>query len=79
MKSDPNKRLAKELRGLGLNDMAVNAENGVYGDFTSLLATPKMVLVAGLADAAEKEARRADHRAAIMELRKRVMEGEFDG
>lgn len=71
-------KLARELRKLGLDDMAVNAEHGVYGDFTSLLVAPKMALVEALANAM-LNARETHRRQAIRALRKRVMNGEFDG
>lgn len=67
--------LADELRKVGLTDMADRAATGWYHDFLSPLDFPETTLVNDLAVAA------ADHPAqeeAIMILRKRVIDGDFD-
>jgi hypothetical protein len=69
--------LAKELRNLGLEEMATEAERGEYHDFLSPFPFPEMRLVRNLASEATKypdEAKQAE----IMALRRRVMDGEFD-
>ena len=57
MSDEVRRKLAAELRGLGLIRMARDAEHGYYSDFDSPLATPKMTLAQELAEAAGSEAR----------------------
>jgi hypothetical protein len=68
-------KLAVELRKLGLTKMADQAEKGHFHDFMSPLDFPTVALVSGLAEAA---IRNKDHGGAIMALRSRVIDGEFD-
>ena len=77
MSDEVRRKLAAELRGLGLIRMARDAEHGYYSDFDSPLATPKMTLAQELAEAAGSEAR-SEHRSAVLALRQRVTGGEFD-
>jgi len=67
--------LADELMKLGLINMSLQARGGYYHDFLSPLATPEIQLVNDLAEAARK---RNDIRDPIMELRQRVINGDFD-
>lgn len=76
--SNTDIKLAEELRGLGLLALSKLALEGHYGDFSSPLATPKMALVDALWTHAE-EVRDLDRQQAILALRKRVINGEFDG
>jgi hypothetical protein len=62
--------LAAALRRAGLEDMAVRAERGHYGDFSSPLIAPKMTLVIELERAGTGEARA---------VAQRVRAGDFDG
>ena len=68
--------LADALTQVGLKDMAAKAREGYYHDYLSPLDLPEIQLVNDLAAAArslpDKEAR------AVMELRARVIGGEFD-
>jgi hypothetical protein len=79
MSRDIDDMLADALRKVGLDDLATLASEGYYSDFGSPLAVPKMALVEALANAAVNEARQWHHRAVILALRRRVMEGDFDG
>lgn len=67
--------LAEALRELGLQEMADRAATGWYHDFLSPLDAPCMTLVNDLAVAA---GRYPEHKGAIMALRQRVMNGDFD-
>jgi len=78
MAADAKIRLAQELQSLRLIEMSDLAVRGHYSDFESPLALPKVSLcehILGWAKIAETPERRAK----LLELRKRVMEGEFDG
>jgi hypothetical protein len=70
-------RLAAELRGIGLNEMADKAATGYYHDFLSPLDLPEMVLVNDLTIAELADDQR-DRAVAISALRKRVINGDFD-
>jgi len=63
-------RLAAELRKIGLNDMAAEAEQGRYDDWLSQSATPILDLVVALKRVGTKEA---------LDLAMRAMDGKFDG
>jgi hypothetical protein len=67
--------LADELMKLGLMDMSLQARGGYYHDFLSPLDTPEMQLVHDLAEAST---RLPDRRDAILALRQRVINGDFD-
>ena len=67
--------LADELMRLGLMDMSLQARGGYYHDFLSPLATPELQLMGDLVAMA---ARLPDRRDAILALRERVMNGDFD-
>lgn len=67
--------LADELRKVGLTEMADRAATGWYHDFMSPLDLPEVTLVNDLAVAAADHPEQED---AIMILRKRVMDGDFD-
>jgi hypothetical protein len=69
-------KLAAALRAVGLNEMADQAATGYYHDFLSPLALPEFVLVNGL----NVEARKlpADERGPILDLRDRVIDGDFN-
>lgn len=62
-------KLAEALRAAGLAEMSVRAAEGYYHDYLSPLATPELQLVADLEEAGTP---------AAMELRARVVDGEFD-
>jgi hypothetical protein len=66
--------LANELTEVGLLSMANAARAGYYHDFLSPLATPGMQLCADLAMMAEG----TPNREAILALRQRVINGDFD-
>jgi hypothetical protein len=68
-------QLADALQQVGLTAMATKAREGYYHDFLSPLDLPQIALVNGLAVAA---ADHPDNESAIMELRGRVINGEFD-
>jgi len=68
-------QLAAALREVGLTAMADKAATGFYHDFLSPIDLPQIALVNSLAVAA---ADHPDNEAAIMELRGRVINGEFD-
>lgn len=63
-------RLAEALRDIGLLQLAVDAERGVFDDYESPMPFPLINLVHRLGEAATPEA------AALAE---RVKDGEFDG
>lgn len=67
--------LADELLQLGLIDMSLQARGGYYHDFLSPLDTPELQLCEDLAIAAHKL---PDRRGAILTLRQRVINGDFD-
>lgn len=67
--------LAEALTGVGLDDMAAKARTGYYHDFLSPLALPEMALITALGAAATAQPDKAQ---AIMALRNRVIDGEFD-
>lgn len=70
-------KLAAAMREIGLNDMAEKADKGYWHDFLSPLDFPEIALVTelgqrgSLADDPEKAK-------AIMALRARVIDGDFD-
>lgn len=68
--------LAQELRKIGLNEMADRAAEGYYHDYLSPLDLPGVELVETLAVAALTAPK--DSVDAIMHLRNRVMNGDFD-
>jgi len=68
-------QLAAALREVGLTEMADKAATGYYHDFLSPLDLPETQLVNDLAVAA---ADHPDNEDAIMILRARVMQGQFD-
>lgn len=67
--------LADELMKLGLQDMSLKARGGFYHDFLSPLATPELRLCADLMAAAHTPGANAD---GILQLRRRVINGDFD-
>jgi hypothetical protein len=67
--------LADALVAVGLVEMADKARTGYYHDFLSPLDLPEMQLVQDLADAAKARPLSAN---AILELRQRVINGDFD-
>lgn len=68
--------LAEALRAVGLTEMADKAATGFYHDYLSPLDLPEMQLVNDLGIAATTTHR--DNDAAIMALRTRVIDGDFD-
>ena len=68
-------KLADALRAVGLTEMADRAANGWYHDYLSPLDTPAITLADDLAVAAKYD---SPHRAAIIALRARHINGEFD-
>jgi hypothetical protein len=66
-------KLANALRDVGLTEMADRAATGWYHDFLSPLDAPCITLVNDLAVAAQRS-----NNEAVMGLRKRVMNGDFD-
>lgn len=68
--------LAAALREAGLDAMADKAATGYYHDFLSPLDLPEIQLVNDLGFAATTTHRHRQD--AIMALRKRVIDGEFD-
>jgi hypothetical protein len=71
-------QLAEALRGVGLNDMADKAATGYYHDFLSPLDLPEIVLVNQLNIEAIAQENNPERRHAIMALRDRVINGDFD-
>jgi hypothetical protein len=67
--------LADELMKLGLMEMSLQARAGYYHDFLSPLDLPETQLINDLGIAAGQ---RPDRKDAIMDLRKRVINGDFD-
>jgi hypothetical protein len=68
-------QLAEALRAVGLSEMADKAATGYYHDYLSPLDLPEIQLVNDLAQAAEKA---APNNSAIIALRHRAMDGDFD-
>jgi hypothetical protein len=69
-------KLARALRAIDLEAMAVKAEEGYYHDYLSPLAMPSVQLVNDLLEAAsDPEQPRV---AEILVLRDRVINGDFD-
>lgn len=68
--------LAAALREVGLTDMAELAATGYYHDFLSPLDLPEITLMSDLAMASTTKDETKS--TAIMALRRRVMNGEFD-
>jgi hypothetical protein len=68
-------KLADALTQLGLIEMAAKARGGFYHDFLSPLPTPELQLISDLGAAASRLHDRSD---AIMALRQRVIDGNFD-
>jgi hypothetical protein len=68
-------KLAEALREVGLDKMAEKAATGYYHDYLSPLDLPEMQLMTELGLAAGKNFERT---AAILALRKRVIDGDFD-
>jgi hypothetical protein len=69
-------KLAAALRAVGLNEMADQAATGYYHDFLSPLALPEIALVNGLNVEALKLPE--SERGPILDLRDRVINGDFD-
>jgi hypothetical protein len=67
--------LAAELKGLGLDEMAAEAEKGMYHDYLSPHPTPAINLVRDLAVISTRYPEKATE---IMALRRRVINGDFD-
>lgn len=72
--------LADELMKLGLMDMSLKARGGYYHDFLSPLATPEIQLCNDLQQAAQRLKRidQLKDQQAILMLRQRVIDGDFD-
>ena len=68
--------LAQALREVGLDDLAAQAATGYYHDYLSPLATPEMQLFDDLARAAQPI--EGPRRSAILAIRKRAINGDFD-
>ena len=64
-----NRELARALEAIDLHDMARLARDGHYSDFGSYLPFPKMTLSSEL---------QAKGTAGALDLRQRVIDGEFD-
>lgn len=69
-------KLAAALREVGLDHMAALAAEGHYHEFLSSLPLPLITLVTDMGDAA-RDAEQMK-RIAILELRRQVIEGDFD-
>ena len=67
--------LATALRKVDLDEMANKAAKGYYHDFLSPLDLPEIALVNDLEKAAHQY---PDRHNAIMRLRRRVINGDFD-
>jgi hypothetical protein len=70
--------LAQALRDVGLDEMAANAATGYYHDYLSPLDLPEVVLVNQLNIEAIAQEANPDRQRAIMALRTRVIDGDFD-
>ena len=68
-------KLADALLSVGLMDMSLKARGGYYHDFLSPLAMPEMQRITELADTATML---PDRKGAILALRNRVIDGDFD-
>jgi len=68
-------KLAEALREVGLHAMAEKAETGYYHDYLSPLALPETQLIEDLFSAADED---EAHRDAILSLRRRAINGDFD-
>ena len=71
-----SQKLAEALRELGLEEMAKRAEEHMYHEYLSPLALPEMQLIRDLTDAMYE--RTPDEGQEIAQLRKRVINGDFD-
>jgi hypothetical protein len=69
--------LADELQKLGLMDMSLKARGGYYHDFLSPLDMPETQLISDLAKVAQQLGW-GDARTAVLDLRRRVINGDFD-
>lgn len=69
-------QLADALDAIGLAEMSAKARTGYYHDFLSPLDLPEMQLITDLGVAATATHR--DKADAIMALRERVINGDFD-
>ena len=78
MSDDIRRKLSAELQKLDMPEAAQNALDGLYSDVDSPLAAPKVTLMETLWTAAEMSKYKPERKAAIMEFRERVMDGEFD-
>lgn len=67
--------LADALQQVGLDEMSAKARTGFYHDFLSPLDLPEMALITALGAAVTAHPAKAD---AIMALRNRVIDGDFD-
>ena len=74
-KLKPHEILAKELEELGLHELAAGVDKGLYHDFLSPFPNPTMRMVR---DLAVKATRYPNKSTAIMAIRRRVIDGEFD-
>lgn len=72
-----SEHLAQELEKVGLNELAAKARANHYHDYFSESATPISDLVNDLADAGHK-AEAGHARRAILTLRTRAINGDFD-
>lgn len=70
-------KLAEALRAVGLPVMAAKAAEGYYHDYLSPLAFPELTLANDLFTAAEMLPP-SDRQRAILAVRKRVINGDFD-
>ena len=68
--------LADALQAVELTEMAAKARTGYYHDFLSPLDLPEMMLINDLSVAATTTHRHQQE--AIMALRSRVIDGDFD-
>jgi hypothetical protein len=80
MSDDIRRKLSAELQKLDMAEAAQDALDGLYSDVDSPLAAPKVTLCETLWTRAEMEKGKGDFDAqnAVLALRRRVMEGEFD-
>jgi hypothetical protein len=76
MTDDIRRKLSAELQKVDMPEAAQDALDGLYSDFDSPLVAPKVTLCETLWTAADRATRQGE---AILALRRRVMEGEFDG
>jgi hypothetical protein len=71
-------KLAEALREVGLTTMADAAATGYYHDFLSPLPMPSMALAEDLAEVAGNPAMPPDQKAAVLAVRERHLNGDFD-